>query len=115
VHLEEQLHSGVVVWKIVGSLDAVAEDEMLAKVDDLLVRGHTRVVVDLSRLKLIDSSGIGSLVSLLKRVRAVRGDVKVAGIGGQPATIFKLLKLDSAFQCSASVEEALDRFEALGG
>ncbi|HMW03405.1 MAG TPA: STAS domain-containing protein, partial [Acidobacteriota bacterium] len=46
---------------------------------------------------LIDSSGVGAIVSLFKRVRTLQGDVKIARLRGQPAEIFKLLRLDRAF------------------
>ena len=49
----------------------------------------------LPRLKTIDSSGVGVLVSLYKRVRAQGGEVLVIGLD-QPLAIFKLLKLNRA-------------------
>ena len=53
-----------------------------------------RVTVDLSALRLIDSSGVGAIVSLYKRVRAQGGKVGVTGLRDQPLAIFKLLRLD---------------------
>jgi anti-sigma B factor antagonist len=52
------------------------------------------VVVDLSFLRVIDSSGVGAIVSLYKRVRATGGDVRVVGLRDQPLAIFQLLRLD---------------------
>jgi anti-sigma B factor antagonist len=51
-------------------------------------------------LRLIDSSGVGVLVSLYKRVRANGGDVRFAGVTAQPLVIFKLLRLDHVFTLS---------------
>jgi anti-sigma B factor antagonist len=56
--------------------------------------------VDLSELRLIDSSGVGVLVSLYKRVRANGGDVRFEGATAQPLVIFKLLRLDRVFALS---------------
>jgi len=55
------------------------------------------VRVDLSSLRLIDSSGVGVVVSLYKRCKAHGGQVRVEGLSNQPLTIFKLLRLDQVF------------------
>ena len=43
---------------------------------------------------MLDSSGVGALVSLYKRVRARGGEVVVLGLRDQPLAIFRLLRLD---------------------
>ena len=43
---------------------------------------------------MIDSSGVGALVSLYKRVRAQGGNVVIKGVRDQPLAIFRLLRLD---------------------
>ena len=50
--------------------------------------------VDLTQLRMVDSSGIGALVSLYKRVRAQGGNVVIKGVRDQPLAIFRLLRLD---------------------
>jgi anti-sigma B factor antagonist len=52
------------------------------------------VVIDMSALRSVDSSGVGAVVSLYKRVRAQGGQVSVQGLMGQPLAIFRLLRLD---------------------
>jgi anti-sigma B factor antagonist len=53
-----------------------------------------RIVVDLSRLRLIDSSGVGALVFLYKKAKEYGGVMTVQGVRDQPLSIFKLLRLD---------------------
>ena len=43
---------------------------------------------------MLDSSGVGALVSLYKRVRAQGGQVVMIGLRDQPLAIFRLLRLD---------------------
>jgi anti-sigma B factor antagonist len=81
-----------------GELDALSCPELRPVVDTLAEQGKCTVTVDLSELRLIDSSGVGVLVSLYKRVRANGGEVKFAGVTAQPLVIFKLLRLDRAFE-----------------
>ncbi len=87
-------HDGVATLRIDGELDAVTIPDVRPAIDALIAEHHRRVVVDLSGLRLIDSSGIGALVFLYKKVREYGGDVTVAGVRDQPLSIFKLLRLD---------------------
>jgi anti-sigma B factor antagonist len=82
------------VLQISGDLDALSVPEIRAALDQLVADGHTKVVIEVSELKLIDSSGVGAIVSLFKRVRAKGGSVIVRGLREQPLAIFRLLKLD---------------------
>ena len=88
--------------KIEGELDANTAPELRPALDALIAEHPKRVTVDLSSLSHIDSSGVGALVSLYKRVRAAGGEVKIAGMRDQPLAIFKLLRLDAVFPPAAS-------------
>ena len=83
--------------QIDAQLDSMNAPE-LRSVFDEIIEAHPRVViVDLSGLRLIDSSGVGAIVSLFKRVKGYGGSFKVEGINGQPRSIFKVLRLDRVF------------------
>ncbi|MEO5728643.1 MAG: STAS domain-containing protein, partial [Byssovorax sp.] len=59
--------------KIEGTLDAVTAPELRSVVDALVNESRKEVTLDLVDLRLIDSSGVGVIVSLFKRVRANGG------------------------------------------
>ena len=86
------------VLNIRGELDALSAAELRPLVDLFVGDQRRLVIVDLSELRLIDSSGVGVLVSLYKRVRAVSGEVTFTGVTAQPLVIFKLLRLDVVFE-----------------
>jgi anti-sigma B factor antagonist len=79
---------------IEGELDAISVFDIRPALDALVIKRPPRVEVDLSRLRIVDSSGVGALVSLYKRVRAQGGQVFVTGLQNQPLAIFRLLRLD---------------------
>jgi anti-sigma B factor antagonist len=83
--------------RIEGTLDAVTAPELRGVVDTLVAEQKKNVLLELSGLRLIDSSGVGVIVSLFKRIRAQGGDVKIQGLRDQPKAIFKLLRLDRVF------------------
>lgn len=84
--------------QIRGELDALSASELRPLLDKVVEDGRRDVVVDLSELRLVDSSGIGALVSLYKRVRGAGGRVAFTGVTAQPLVIFKLLRLDVVFE-----------------
>jgi anti-sigma B factor antagonist len=79
---------------IEGELDAVTVSDLRAEIENLLAKRPNRVEVDLSSLRMLDSSGVGALVSLYKRVRGYGGEVVMVGLRDQPLAIFRLLRLD---------------------
>ena len=85
------------VLTIEGVLDALTAPEIRPTIEALVQEKRMAIVVDLSSLRLIDSSGVGVVVSLFKRCRAFGGVVRVAGVRNQPLAIFKLLRLDRVF------------------
>jgi anti-sigma B factor antagonist len=82
------------ILRIEGSLDAVSTPELRAMIDSLVVERRPAIHIDLSALRLVDSSGVGALVSIYKRIRAQGGQVAVSGLRDQPLAIFRLLHLD---------------------
>lgn len=102
----------VTIFALKGNLDALTAPSLKKEIEALLAARKINVVFDLSGLELIDSSGIGAIVSLFKRVRTLQGDVKIAKLSGQPSEIFKLLRLDRIFEIFESSDAAVARFNA---
>ena len=88
--------------KIRGELDALSASELRPHIEQLITDQRRRVAVDLSELRMVDSSGVGALVSLYKRVRGYGGEVSFNGVTAQPLVIFKLLRLDVVFELSSA-------------
>lgn len=85
------------IIRVRGELDALSAPELRPLFDELVESERRDITVDLSELRLIDSSGVGALVSLYKRVRAIGGQVRLRGVTAQPLVIFQLLRLDLVF------------------
>ena len=80
-----------------GALDALTAPEIRPIFDKVVTDGRRRVTVDLAKVTMIDSSGVGAIVSLFKRIKADGGQVLVVGAKDQPLAVLKLLKLDRVF------------------
>jgi anti-sigma B factor antagonist len=83
--------------RIEGTLDAATAPDLRTVVDEIVAEQRMSITLELSGLRLIDSSGVGVIVSLFKRVRANGGQVRIQGLRDQPRAIFRLLRLDRVF------------------
>ena len=101
----------VAVIKIEGSLDADTIGQFRQKSESFFSRGTTKFIVDLSQLAFVDSMGLGLLISLLRRAREKKGDVKIFGLKGEVNDIFEITRLGKLFEIAASEEEALQKFK----
>jgi anti-sigma B factor antagonist len=80
-----------------GSLDINSAPELADAIDKIVATRPPKVIVDLSALDLIDSSGVAALVKLYKGVRANGGAITISGARDQPLAIFRLLRMDKVF------------------
>jgi anti-sigma B factor antagonist len=80
-----------------GSLDINSAPLLAEEIDKVVATKPTKVVVDLSALDLIDSSGVAALVKLYKALRQGNCRLEITGTRDQPLAIFKLLRMDKVF------------------
>ena len=65
------------------------------------------LVIDLQEVAYIDSSGIGMLVEIFRRVRAYGGSLRLCGLGERVLGVFEITKLDKFFRIYPGQAEAL--------
>jgi anti-sigma B factor antagonist len=107
---KKEERDGVIVLTLRGSLDIGTVSAMRADLDSFLSTGQHKVLFDLYDLEQIDSSGIGAIIALFKRVCSNKGDMKISRLIGQPKEIFSLLRLDRVFEIYNDFDEAIKSF-----
>lgn len=101
----------IVVVSPQARIDAFTAPALRETLHQLLDEGVNRFVLDLSNVPFLDSAGLSLLVSLLKRVRQIGGDVKLVWPREEAAQrIFRLTKFDHVFNMTESVQLALQSF-----
>ena len=102
--------NGVTVVDVDGQLIVGNRQELKDLVQRALEAGERRILIDFSRTGYIDSSGLGALVSISKRIREAGGELRLAGLNDDLRSLFELTKLDTLFQISDTRERALESF-----
>ncbi len=93
-----------------GQLVVGNRQEFKQLVLDEVEQGARRVLVDFANGGYIDSSGLGALVSLNKRIREQGGQLRLAGLNEDLRTLFELTRLDTLFHLYEARSDALVGF-----
>jgi anti-sigma B factor antagonist len=91
-----------------GVLDSTQAEEVRTQVDGALATGAKTLLMDLKDITFIDSSGLGTLVSVLKKVRSQNSEMVVCSINPQVKMLFELTSMDRVF----TIFEDREAFEA---
>lgn len=102
--------NGVVIVKVEGQLVVGNRNELKEHLQGLLEKGERRFLIDFAQTGYIDSSGLGALVALARKVREEGGDLRLSGLNEDLRSLFELTKLDTLFAISETPDQALATF-----
>jgi len=102
--------NGVVVIGVDGQLIVSNRHELKERVAEAMDFGSRKVLVDFTATGYIDSSGLGALVSLAKKLREAGGELRLAGLNEDLRTLFELTKRNTLLSFTATADEALQGF-----
>ncbi len=101
-----------VLISLKGRFDAGAADDFKEKMGALTAaQGIPYYVIDLSLVSYIDSGGLGSLVSSLRRVREKQGDIRIASLSDKVRKVFELTRVYRIFDIYDSSEAAVCSYQ----
>lgn len=75
-----------------------------------VIEANMKVVLDLSRLRFVDSSGLGAFISFLRKLNAKGGDLKLCRMSKPVRAVFELVRMHRVFDIFATPEEAARAF-----
>lgn len=94
------------IVSVAGDLDLYTSPVLKDRLVELVEDGRPDVVIDLSGVGFVDSSGLGVLVGILRRAKERDGSVRLAGVREAVAKTFRITGLDKVFPMFATVDEA---------
>src|SRR4029077_2453053 len=105
----EKLDSGAdYVVSLGGEVDLYTAPELKQELHRLVGEGATRIVIDMTETTFIDSTALGVLLSVVKRVRPDGGAVVLVCPDRNVKRIFEITLLDRVFAIVDTREEAFD-------
>lgn len=106
-----RLENGITVVSCAGRMDAASSPQFKEYVKRVIDEGNSRIVVAMDRVEFLDSSGLGALVTCLRKAREKNGDLKVSGLSPEVRSIFEMTGLTRVFDIHTEISTALEAFE----
>src|SRR3989338_5504004 len=78
--------------------------------DKLIAKKEPKVVVNFSKVSYVDSSGLATLVEVLKNMRQYGGRLRLTNLSPKIKSLFEITKLEKLFDIVAEEEEAVSTF-----
>lgn len=94
------------VVDVSGEVDVVSAPTLRQLLNQAIVEGGTRLVVDLTQVPFLDSTGLGVLVGRLKVVRQQEGELRLVIASDRLLRNFKITGLDKVFPIFPTAKEA---------
>ncbi len=109
--VKEKIVGNIAVLIVSGKLMGGNETkEVHEKVKSLIADGIKKIVIDISKVKWLNSSGLGMLISCLTSVQNAEAALKIAGATEKVNSLFMMTKLITVFDTYESVDRATATF-----
>ncbi len=106
---DEDLGGGRHVIAVRGEIHLTTAPELSARLKEAIAAGARGVVVDLTEVALIDSTGLSVLLNVLRRLTRAHGHLALVLDNPTVLRLFEITRLDSTFDIHATRAAALER------
>ena len=112
MHVDVRKAGDVVIVDLQGRLVAGVGDELLREVlDELYREGWKKILLNLSEVSFIDSSGVGELVAGFRAAQQMEVSLKATSLGGRVERVLRLSQILPLLEVYSCEVEALRHFE----
>ncbi|WP_299031641.1 STAS domain-containing protein [uncultured Sulfitobacter sp.] len=106
IHTTQHDPDVTVVRPGIERLTAANATDFKSELVALVEAGHSQIIIDFATVSFLDSSGLGALVGVLKKI-GHRGDLLVCGLNGDVDQMFRVCRMDRVFPIHRDVDAAL--------
>ncbi|MFP4324239.1 MAG: STAS domain-containing protein [Anaerolineales bacterium] len=100
----------VSLMEVAGRVDSISADDLHQALAQAIDDGRTKLVVNLEQVEYMSSAGLRELVSALKQVNKMNGDLRLAAPSQKVMEVLELAGLDTIFKVYPSTVEAVGSF-----
>ena len=98
------------LFRLTGLLDAFSEPTFRKVLSKCVDEGPKNIILDLSKIDFVDSSGLGALVQLVKKAQSEEGTLQIVTNPRVTQTV-KLVRLEQFLSLQTSVDAAIERLK----
>jgi anti-sigma B factor antagonist len=113
IHIEQKTYTSqdgnsVIVLSPTGRLDITTAWQFRLKLQECISKQSSHIVVNLSQVNFIDSSGLTSLVAGMRDADKVNGSFRISNVHPEAKLVFEVTMMDTVFEIFETEEEALE-------
>lgn len=101
---------GITLVEVDGELTVGNRERFKQVVLERVEAGDRKFLMDFGESSYIDSTGLGALVSLSRKIREAGGQMRLTGLNEDLRTLFELTKLDTVFDLADTRAAAMSDF-----
>ena len=105
VHVEQR--DGALILQPDGDVDLASSTELRSSLQNTEVASGDRIVIDLSHVQYMDSSGVATLVECLQRTRNIGAQLHLCQLNERVLSVFQIARLDGVFSIVDTVDDAV--------
>lgn len=110
--IKDKMHGKVAVLTLKGDIMGEPETGQLRdKVKSVISSGTPHVVLDLSGVRYVSSTGLGTLIAVLTSVKNKGGDMRLAAVTEKVESLFVITQLVKVFKEYETVDRAVESFK----
>ena len=117
-HEDLSIHVRVIdgrqVFELIGSLDIATSPTVRAALTSASEKGDHKLIVDLTKVDFLDSTGLGALIGGQRRAKEFDGEVRLVAKEGQILRLLRITGLLKVFSVYPTLEDALKDGQRVG-
>lgn len=101
---------GISICRVDGEIDINTAPQLKKTFDRLVREKKEKIIINMEKVSYIDSSGLATLVELLKNFRKYGARLKLAGLSAKVKSLFEITKLEKLFDIQDKEDQAAETF-----
>jgi anti-sigma B factor antagonist len=103
---EQNLQEAIIIRPLEKRLDSYMAEEFKVHMKSIVQNGHQQIVLDMSDVEFVDSSGLGAIIATMIALRP-QGRLMVCNVRDNVLSLFRLTRMDRVIPVMNDAEEAL--------
>jgi anti-sigma B factor antagonist len=105
--IEIERRDGVTILRPIGEVDLLRSPSLRTVLGEVIASGVARIILDLSGVEYMDSSGVATLVEAVQRSRTQQTTLVLCGLQERVRSVFEIAKLDKVFILRPDIDSSL--------
>lgn len=110
MNIREEKNNDITICALEGEVNINTSPELRKKFMSIIEANEKKILIDLTNVSYLDSSGLATFIEILQRLKKINGRLRFCNINERVRNILEITKLVNLFEIFESREEALKGF-----